>query len=98
MSRPFPLTRIWGARWTDAGPVAEVHDVETREAFDALLASTDFRWWGILAADGELFETTKKDHAGVCVPGAPCETCRVKAPWWWFEWARRKAAREAACV
>ena len=38
------------------------------------------------------------DHAGACVPGAPCETCRVKAPWWWFEWARRRAAREAARV
>jgi hypothetical protein len=90
----FPLTRIWGARWTDAGPVAEVRDVTTREDFDAALDAPDFRWWEILAADGKTFRLTKKDHPTVCVPGAPCEKCSVKAAWWWFESERRKKARE----
>lgn len=90
MSRPFSPTRIWGAVWTDDGPVAEVRDVSTREDFDAALDSQDFRWWAICAIDC----LTSKGHSkGGCVPGAPCPKCHDKAARWWFEHGKRTKER-----
>lgn len=90
MSRPFPLTRIWGAVWTDDGPIAEVRDVNTRADFDAALNSDSFRWWAIQAHDC----LSAKGHSkGGCTPAAPCAKCNTFALGWWFEHGKRTKAR-----
>lgn len=77
------------------GPAAEVCEIKDRETFMALTASGDFRWWAVEVIEG--MRLLKKDHTdGKCAPGAPCEKCQRLAGWWWFEWAKRRAKREAA--
>lgn len=104
MSRPERTmgTRAWGAVWTEDGPVAEVRDIRTREEFDAIKDSPDFRWWQLQAMDLDP-KLAKTDHTGgKCEPGKPCAKCQNFAPGWWFRWGKRskerifKAAMEAA--
>ena len=90
MTRPFPPTRIWGAVWTDDGPIAEVRDITTRDEFLALTASQDFRWWLLCAMDC----LSSKGHSkGGCAPAKPCQKCHDKAASWWFEHGRRTKER-----
>jgi hypothetical protein len=90
--QPFPPTRIWGAVWTDDGPVADVRDIDTREAFNELTNSADFRWWAICNKDDS--DGLREGHnRGGCAPGKPCQKCQQVAATWWFEHGKRTKAR-----
>lgn len=91
MDDTFTKTRLWGAVWTEDGPVAEVRDVDTREAFNATLDDPNFRWWALGAV---AYLGLGEGHSrGPCIPGTPCKKCRDRAPGWWFEHGKRTKQR-----
>ena len=90
-SHPFPPTRMWGAVWTEDGPVAEVRDITTREDFNAILDGDDFRVFEFCHLDS--LHPMKGHSKGGCTPEKPCKRCCDKAPGWWFEHGRRSKER-----
>lgn len=85
-------SRIWGAVWSEDGPVAEVRDITTKGEFEELTNSDTFRWWCVQVLDGTRLLASEHTNRK-CEPGNPCLKCRQKAPAWWFEYGRRSKSR-----
>ena len=88
-------TRVWGAAWTEDGPIAEVRDVYDAEELQAILdgaTEATFRWFQITVIEPKI-KAGEGHSRGPCVPGAPCLRCEERAARWWFEYGRRAKQR-----